>query len=276
MKTIIKFSFAFTFILMMGGCKKYMDLDIENPNRIDESNFWKTSNDAIEGINAVYGNFYRNGSPGSRWMPFYFDVRSDDGYSTSGWPMLRSIGGLNLTEYSGEINAEAWGHHWRGVYRSNQLLANVPGITMDETLKNRILGEAKFLRALYYYELVTIWGNIPLLLQPSHPADKPSQVPQEQIWLQIEKDLTEAAAALPTSYTGSDLGRATRGSAQGLLGRALLQQRKWQEAADALAWFITGPGAALYDLMPNYRDNFLHTTENNKESVFEIQFASFP
>ena len=276
MNTFLKYCFVATFALSVTACKKSLDLDIENPNRKDESNFWKSGNDALTGINAVYGNFYRNGSPGSRWTPYYFDVRSDDGYSTSPWPELRSVSGLNITQYSFEVNYDTWWHHWRGIYRANQVLKNVPAITMDATTKDRYLGEAKFIRALYYYNLVTIWGNVPLILEPSNPADKPSQVPQEQIWAQIEKDLTEAAATLPASYTGDDVGRATKGAAFGLLGRAYLQQKKNQQAVDALAWLISGPGQPLYDLVPNYSDNFRHTTENNKESVFEIQFKMRP
>lgn len=276
MNTLLKYGFAVAWILSVVSCKKSLDLDIENPNRIDESNFWKTSADAVQGINAVYGNFYRNGAPYSRWLPFYMDVRSDDGYSTSGWNELRSVSGLNITQYSFEVNYDTWWHHWRGVYRANQVLANVPGIDMDEALKTRIIGEAKFLRAVYYYNLINIWGNIPLILEPSNPADKPSQATQEAVWTQIEKDLTEAAEALPTSYTGDEIGRATKGAAYGFLGRAHMQQKEWQLAATAFEWLITGPGASLYDLMPNYRDNFLHTTENNKESVFEVQFKMRP
>jgi hypothetical protein len=204
------------------------------------------------------------------------DVRSDDGYSTSPWNELRSIGELNITAYNFEVNADTWNHHWRGVFRANQVLANVPNIQMDEALKNRILGEAKFLRALYYYHLVTIWGNIPLLLQPLQPQDRPSQVPMEQVWAQIEKDLTEAAAALPVSYTGEEIGRATRGAAFGYLGRAYMMQRKWQQAATAFEWLVTGPGSTLYSLVPNYHNNFRHDTENNSESVFEVQFKMRP
>src|SRR5687768_1857211 len=81
MNTLIKYCLAGTLLLSVLSCEKSLELDIENPNRIDESNFWKTSADAVEGINAVYGNFYRNGAPYSRWLPFYMDVRSDDGYS---------------------------------------------------------------------------------------------------------------------------------------------------------------------------------------------------
>jgi hypothetical protein len=204
------------------------------------------------------------------------DVRSDDGYSTSGWNELKSVSAHNITQYSFEVNYDTWWHHWRGVYRANQVLARVPAITMDAQLKERILGEAKFLRALYYYDLVTIWGNIPLILEPSQPGDKPSQVPQDQVWAQIEKDLTEASAALPVSYSGDDIGRANKGAAYGLLGRVALQQKKYQQAADALQWLITGPGQAFYDLLPNYQDNFRHTTENNRESVFEVQFKMRP
>ncbi|MGB8194856.1 MAG: RagB/SusD family nutrient uptake outer membrane protein [Chitinophagaceae bacterium] len=272
MKKYLKYFIVFGIFTAMVSCKKTMELDIPNPNVPDESNFWKTANDALLGLNAVYGNFYRNGSPGSRWMPFYMDVRSDDGYSTSPWNELRSVGGLNITQYSFEVNYDTWWHHWRGVYRANQVLAYVPPITMDEALKARYLGEAKFLRALYYYDLITIWGNIPLILEPSKPADKPFQASQEQVWAQIEKDLTEAAASLPNAYTGDDIGRATKGAAYGMLGRVHLQQKEYQQAADALAWLITGPGQSLYGLVSNYSDNFRHTTENNIESVFEIQF----
>src|SRR5215207_855428 len=192
MNTLFKICLAASLVISVGACKKSLELDIANPNRVDESNFWKTSTDALQGVNAVYGNFYRNGAPYSRWLPFYMDVRSDDGYSTSGWPELRSVAALNITQYSFEVNIDTWAHHWRGVFRANQVLAYVPAIEMDEALKTRILGEAKFLRAVYYYNLISIWGNIPLILEPSNPADKPSQATQQQVWAQIEKDLTEA------------------------------------------------------------------------------------
>lgn len=276
MNNIVKYCLAATLVLSAAACKKSLDLEIENPNRVDESNFWKTGADALQGINAVYGNFYRNGSPGSRWTPFYFDIRSDDGYSTSPWNELRSVGALNITQYSFEVNYDTWGHHWRGVYRANQVLNKVPGIEMDAALKQQYLAEARFLRALYYYNLVTIWGNIPLILQPSQPDDKPAQVPQEQVWAQIETDLTGAANDLPASYSGEEVGRATKGAAYALLGRARLQQKKYAEAATALEWLITGPGQGLYGLQTNYADNFRHTTENNPESVFEIQFKQRP
>jgi hypothetical protein len=274
MKHIFKYLIAAFVAVSFGSFKKYLDLELENPNRVDESNFWRTGDDALKGINAVYGNFYRNGP--SRWLPYYMDVRSDDGYSTSPWPELRSISGHNITNYNFEVQADTWGHHWRGVYRANQVIANVPNIEMDAALRDRYVGEAKFLRAWYYYNLVTIWGNIPLILQPSQPNDKPSQASQAEVWAQIETDLTEASAVLPASYSGEEIGRATKGAAQAMLGRAYLQQKKDQQAVDALAYLITGAGAGQYSLISNYYDNFRHTTENNPESVFEMQFKMRP
>jgi hypothetical protein len=276
MKKYHQYILAGLLLLSSVACKKSMELDIPNPNEPDESNFWQTSNDALLGVNAVYGNFYRNGAPYSRWLPFYMDIRSDDGSSTSPWNELRSIGALNITQYSFEVNYDTWGHHWRGVYRANQVLARVPDINMDAALRDRYLGEAKFLRALYYYDLITIWGNIPLILEPSTPSDKPAQASQADVWAQIEKDLTEAASALPPSYSGDDIGRATRGAAYGLLGRVHLQQKKYQAAVDDLQWLISGAGQNLYNLTPKFEDNFRHTTENNQESVFEVQFKMRP
>lgn len=276
MKKYLKIIVSIYVIASLASCKKTTELEIANPNQQDETNFWQSASDARLGVNAIYRNFTRNGAPYSRWLPFYMDVRSDDGYSTSGWPELRSISGLNITQYSFEVNIDTWAHHWIGINYANQVLAHVPSINMDATLKNQFIGEAKFLRALYYYDLVTIWGRVPLILTPTTPTDRPSQAGPAEVWAQIEKDLKEASDALPASYPQDELGRATKGAAFGLLGRAYLQQGKNQEAADALVWLVTGPGASLYSLVANYGDNFKHTTEFNSESVFEVQFHDRP
>ena len=253
------------------SCRK--SLDVENPNEPDEANFWKTGADALAGVNAIYGNAYRNGGF-ARWLAVYYNPRSDDGIGTSGWPPLHSAADFTTIDFNFEAARNIWDHHYRGVYRANQVLAYVPDIEMDETLKQRYLAEAKFLRALYYFNLVTLWGNVPLVLEPSTPTDLPAQAAEADTWAQIEKDLTEAAPNLPPTYDNANTGRATRGAAYALLGKAYLQQHKYQQAATAFEWLITGQGQGLYDLMPNYADNFRHITENNIESVYEIQFKA--
>src|SRR5205085_919811 len=97
-----------------------------------------------------------------------------------------------------------------------------------------------------------------------------------QVFTQVEADCSQAATMLPVSYNAANVGRATRGAAYALLGKAYMQEHKYQEAANAFAWFITGAGSSVYDLMPNYRDNFIETAENNKESAFEFQNALNP
>jgi hypothetical protein len=130
---------------------------------------------------------------------------------------------------------------------------------------------------MFYFHLVTLWGNVPLMLTTSTPTDKPSTSLQPQVWAQIEKDLTEAAAALPTIHpNASDLGRATKGAAYALLARAYMQQRKYTEALTPLQWLVEGEGKGIYNLTPNFRDNFIISRENNEESVFEWQFEFNP
>jgi starch-binding outer membrane protein, SusD/RagB family len=271
MKKIFTYILSTAMLCSVVSCED--TLDIENPNEAQESIFWKNETDALLGVNAIYGNAYRNGAF-ARWLAIYLNPRSDDGLGTSGWGALKSAIDFTQVDYNFEAARNVWDHHYRGIFRANQVLAYVPDIQMDETLKNKYLAEAKFLRALYYFNLVNLWGEIPLVLQPSQPTDLPFQATEEETWTQIEKDLTEAIPHLPPSYDNANLGRVTKGAAYALLGKAHLQQREYQPAADAFEWLVEGDGKVYYDLMENYRDNFLHTTENNKESVFEIQFKA--
>jgi len=117
---------------------------------------------------------------------------------------------------------------------------------------------------------VTLYGNVPLITTPPQPTDRPATVGPPELWAQIEQDLTQARPVLPRSYSGNDLGRATWGAATALLGKAYMQQGKWSQADAALAEVI---GSGLYDLMPNYADNFTDRFENNVESLFEVQFG---
>jgi starch-binding outer membrane protein, SusD/RagB family len=271
MKTLSIYILIMALLAGSFSCRK--SLESLNPNEPDETNFWKTENDALLGVNAVYANAYRNGTF-ARWITVVLNPRSDDGFASTGWPPLRETVDFTLLDYNFEVPNHIWDHHYRGIYRANQVIANVPNITMDETLKKRYIAEAKFHRAFYYFYLVTLWGNVPLVLQPSKPTDLPFQAKEAETWVQVEKDLSEAIPDLPLSYNDVNVGRVTRGAAYAMLGKAYMQQRKWQQAVDAFQWIVEGEGRTLYDLVANYRDNFLHTTENNKESIFEIQFKA--
>jgi tetratricopeptide (TPR) repeat protein len=260
-----------TSIIVLSSCDR--DFDEPNPNQLTISNFWKSESDAIKGVNAVYSTFHR-GAPGySRWLYFHSMLKSDEGYGSGGDGNLNTLMNFIQTDNDLFLTRETWENMYVGIYRANQVIANVPNISMNTDLQKRIIAEAKFLRALFYFNLTLYYGRPPLILEPSDPKLLPRNATNEEAWAQVAKDLSEAAPDLPTNYGAEDIGRATRGAAYALLGKTYLQQRKFQEAADALAWLVTGPGASIYKLTQNYRDNFIITRENNEESVFEIQFA---
>ncbi|RRB09354.1 RagB/SusD family nutrient uptake outer membrane protein [Larkinella rosea] len=262
-----------TAITLLTGCDR--NLDIVNPNQATTQSFWKTAEDALAGVNAVYSTTHRGNI--SRWMLFYYIIRSDEGRSQSpATDIVNNMDQFLITDYNYGNAYGVWNDNYIGINRANQVIDNVPTISMDETLKQRYIGEAKFLRAMYYFHLATLFGNVPLVLQTAVVGDKPASATQAQVWAQIEKDLTEAATGLPTTYGNTDLGRATKGAAFALLARAYFQQKKYTESLVPLQWLAEGDGKTIYALMPNYRDNFLITSENNKESVFEWQFELNP
>lgn len=252
------------------------NLDIVNPNQPTVEVYWQSADHAVQGVNAIYSTLHRGGI--SRWMPFYYIIRSDEGKSISpATPIVNNMDIFLITDYNFWGSMDVWKDNYVGVFRANQVITFVPAIEMEAELKRRVLGEAHFLRAMFYYHLVTLWGNVPLMLAPSTPNDKPATASATEVWAQIESDLAEAVSSLPVSYTNpADLGRATKGAAQALLAKALMQQLKFNEALVPLEWLVEGEGSNVYDLMPNYRDNFLINTENNQESVFEWQFELNP
>ncbi|MEM1339774.1 MAG: RagB/SusD family nutrient uptake outer membrane protein [Bacteroidota bacterium] len=136
---------------------------------------------------------------------------------------------------------------------------------IDESLRARLIGECKFLRALNYFWLVRTFGDVPL-----QDVDILTRAPVADVYAFIEQDLTEAIAALPekSEYAPQDLGRATRGAAQALLAKAYLYQERWQDAADMANTVIN---SGEYDLEPDYATVWRAITENGVESIFELQ-----
>jgi starch-binding outer membrane protein, SusD/RagB family len=274
MKQLIKLVFTIsTVAFIIPSCKRDL-LNVSNPNTITEVEFWKTEDDAQRGINAAYTMFYKPGG-WARWIYFRLDLTSDEGFSKSPWIELADWTRFQYVNYNfWEGNSWTWRDTYKAIFRCNQVLGNVPEIQFaDNNKKELILAQAKFLRALNYYYAAILWENIPIVLDISKPDDLPEQRTLAEVWAQVEKDLTEALAVLPVEWDAVNTGRPTKGAANAYLARALMQQRKWQQAKTALDYFFTGAGNGKYGLVTNFQDNFTHTNENNKESVFEIQFS---
>lgn len=273
MKKILIVATGFLFTV---GCTK--QLDQVNPNSQTSASFWKSQADAIAGINAAYSSLLPDGGY-MRSTPLMLDTRGDDAKSNSPWDQMYNTGKFALN--SGNIAIYGWAYetYYQGVLRCNQVLDNVPAIEMDAALKERVLGQAYFMRGLYYYHLVNFFGRVPLVLQvPEINTFSEKQATVEAGWAQVISDFKEAAKRLPAKYsdvTGpdkNDLGRATKGAAMAFLGKAYLF-KPTPDFTLAAEQFKAVMDLNIYNLTTNYRDNFIEATENNVESIFEVQFS---
>ena len=270
MKKIYRFLFAGVLALCATGCSSSL-LDIENPNEVTNTTFWKSADDAKAGVNACYSFLYKEGT-WMRWLSFRYDLSSDEGWSSSPWIELGDWTRFLYNNYDFyEGNKVHWEHFYVGIFRCNQVLANVPAIEMDEVQKNQLLAQASFLRALWYFQINLLWEKGTLVLEPQNADYIPKDASEQEIWDQIEKDLTFAMENLPEAWDAADLGRATKGAAKALLGKAYMQQHKYDRAKEQLQWLIDREGS-LYGLLDNREDNFTDLNENNQEGIFEIQF----
>src|SRR2546430_1757175 len=244
-------------------------LDPSPSDVLSPENFYKTSADAAAAVNGVYEQV-----KWSYWLGFWYisDIATDDiiaapRFGSDGHRMSNYI--FTSTEWP---MGDVWGSAYRIINRANAVLDRVPAITMDPALRDRVLNEARFLRANAYFNLVRCFGDVPLLEHEvtSLSGLKVSRTPVAQVYALIVGDLQQAAAALPVSYSGADVGRVTSGAARALLAKVYLTQQDWTNAARAAGQVIT---TGRYTLLPNYKDIFKIATEIvNSESIFEINY----
>ncbi|WP_157209211.1 RagB/SusD family nutrient uptake outer membrane protein [Mariniflexile maritimum] len=273
MKQINNYILCFIVILFTSSCNEEL-LDLKNENTLSTGLFWQTEADIDAGVVAVYNMFYRQGT----WTRnMYTQIRgmSDEAVSYAGWTELNEYTKFIFTNYNFyETNVKMWEEHYVAINRANQVLDNIDNVTFsDEAHKNDLIGQTKFLRAFYYFYMTALWDNVPLVLQTSSAADQPMGSTADEVLTQIEEDLEDAVSKLPATRSDDETGRPTKGAAYALLAKAYAQHHKWEEAKTTLEWLVDGPGSGYYDLVTNWADNFNNNTENNIESIFEIQFS---
>jgi len=267
-KLIIK-SLFLTLCFFAGlSCKKFLNKDIQGV--YSASQYYTTSNSAIQAINAAYTPLsFVSGTANPLWV--FGDVASDDAASgnPAASPDAATIDNFSYSATNSHLSNE-WSNFYEGITNCNLVLANVPSINMDTALRSRILGEARFLRAWYYFKLVNIYGDVPIVLTPLTPAQMQiAQSPKKEIyeWV-IEPDLKAALKILPASYAGADVGRATSGAAASLLAKVYLFQEKWDTS---LIYSNMVINSGQYQLMKIYSQDFDGLHKNNQESIFEVQ-----
>jgi hypothetical protein len=283
---------AFAALLGLApGCKSFLDKD--PLGTVTQVNLFNDPTNAVQAVNSVYdvagwdqgpkfgvGDFV---TVHFEWM--FGDLLSDDaekGSSPTDFGALTEIKSWSVPT-TNLIIASLWTHSFTGIARANTVINNIDAGSIDAALKARLKGEALFLRAYFYFNLVKTFGGMPLFEQAVLPTEagnvKRSTIAETYAF--IEKDLKAAAALLPEkgAYTSTDVGRATKGAANGYLARVIMYElgtdntnnHTWQEVYDLTSTVIT---SAQYSLYPNYAAIHQDIGENSSESVFEIQFTA--
>jgi hypothetical protein len=259
---------------LLGSCENFLEKAPQND--LAAENFYKTEQDALRAVSAAYHHLQRPGCYNLRlWM---LDIVAGNsivgaGGGTDGLETQQAASFATTAANPGV--RDIWEAHYGGVLAANLVIDRVPAIVMNADTKARIVGEARFLRALYYFNLVRLFGKVPLLITPLKAGDN-LNVPRNevaQVYAQIEEDLGVAEAALPATYSGSDVGRATKGAAKGLLAKVYLTQKKW---AETVAKIGETRALGVYALRQDFSQNFDYKSENGPESLFEVQYTFDP
>jgi SusD family. len=275
--------------LMLGIVSCKPDMDINNPKELGISTYYTTVDQLkaslIPAYQAMFGKVQ-----GGYARCFYFNLLApgDDFNHTFKWqPMYMDT--YDTPSNNGEIT-NSWKDMYNGVYAANIAIDRINAFTstIDQSLKNQLLGEAYFLRGFYYMHLGELFGEtVPLITSPvKSSADYyPTNAQTGEVYASIISDFQKAAELLPLRSAlyseTANIGRATKGTAQGYLAKAylyrpILEKGKAAEFAKAAIELKKVIDSNEYGLMDNFRDNFLDNAENNKESLFEVQMVNGP
>lgn len=249
-----------------------------------EANFYQTPEDALSATIACYNTLQQEVtniqgssqlSPHFRW--YFGDICSDDsdkgGSGDGDEPQL-----YDFERFQGQSNSKIvlaeWQVAYRGIAYCNLAIQKLPEIDMDLDVRDAYLGEARFIRAYWYFNLVTTFGGVPLVTEPLASSEyQQSRATADEIWTLIKEDLDFAIEYLPvrSAYSLNELGRATRGSAQGLMTKVHAYLGEWEDCY-AVSGDLVGEGE--YSLDPNYGNIFTELGENGPGSIWEIQYMN--
>lgn len=273
-KSFLKISFLLSMIIIVGaGCEKFLDNEI--PGAYSENDFYKTDADITQAVTAVYDMMQAHYN--NNWASLYMvkslltDESNAGGSDAGDQPGYQTLDDYNFDATNDKVR-DSWRMMYFTIYRANKVVNKSPNTT---PMAKRLIAESKFLRAYNYFELVTLWGDVPLVLDdvPVSQFTSIGRTPKADVWKQIEKDLNEAIADLPlkSGYSSADRFRASKGAAQAMLGKSLLFQQKW---ADAATQFDLVINSGEYSVAPSVGAVFAKSGEFGQESLFEVSYSS--
>lgn len=258
-----------TVVLLAAACKKDF-LELEPQSTRSAASFFQTQSDIEQGVIGAYDALQSSGQYGENYV-YFMEVRSEN----SGLASLTNSGGIYgdfeafSLQASNVLLNTTWEHAYGGIQRCNIVLNRINEISMDEAVKNRSIGELKFIRALTYFNLVRIWGEVPLvteeIVDPFDGFDHRRNT-IEEVYVQIIADLEDAQNRLAPVSTD---GRISRGAAKTLMAKVRLTRKEYAAAASICQEIIQ---SGNYQLVSDFANLFSKDNKNNEESIFEIQF----
>ena len=264
--TIMKNLFILLFLAaMVAGCSEDF-LDSTPYAQATSATFWRNADDAVAAANAMYdplndGDFYGHGEQ-------TFEICSDDFFRAGDHGEDQAIEEFTFDPDNAQLRS-AYTRKYEIINRANAILINVPDIDMDPALKDRVLGEAYFMRGFATWRLHVIYGEVPIITTQDvidNNFNKPKAT-VEQMRTAIEADWLQAADLLPATYNGANIGRPTSGTANGFLAKLYLYLEDFDKVIEHGERVINGP----YPLADDFGDNFQVATENNPEMLFAVQ-----
>lgn len=268
-----------TALFALSSCSKKF-IDLADPTRIITSDYYKDSASLATAVIASYSSLQDiYGKSGTNRGIFPFgEVASDNTTSIVDGTGVGDFEYFTFTSANPVIQS-MWTYSYRCIARCNVVLAHVDSVSLNAGVKSRWKSEVKFIRALAYFNMVRIWGDVPLVtkeIQSVQEAYAYGRTPVADVYTQIEQDLTDAEADLnlPIKYaSANDLGRVTKPAVKGLLAKVYLTEKKYDATVLKLADFYTSYDGTTNSLLPNYSDIYLTSNEVNAEIVFSVRYS---
>lgn len=258
------------------SCSDFLE---QNPQTdLSENDFYKTADDILSAVNGVYSSL-QEGDIYGNWYVFG-EIPSDNTRNQlSGSVTTQNEFDQFYIDTQNSMIANFWKAAYKVINRTNTILGRIDGIEINTELANRYKLECKFIRALMYFNLVRVYGDVPLVLKEISISESYDilREPKENVYNQIIADLKEAQG-LPVSYSTAEDGRATQGAAKALLANVYMTLHKYAEAETILAEIINSGRYSLLENTPGslnidgYKNVFSPVNHNSKEGIFEIQF----
>lgn len=276
MKKVYISMFVLSSIFLSGCSDDYLDVNETESILTEDIELFNSNEGAATFTTAVYNKFLDFSMSSFSWVGMT-SIASDDadkGSSPGDTGSDKDLMDALTYNPSSPSTSEIFRANYEGINRANRAISIIPTLDKaDANIRERLVGEAKFLRAFMYFTLVKAYGGVPVIDHVPNPASEEDRLMQltrktpAEVYAFIEKDLTEAAAVLPlkSAYSASEKGRASQGAAYALLAKVNLYQKNWQKVVDNCN-LVTG-----YSLVANYASMFRLAGENDAESIFEIQ-----